>query len=62
MCRCVKMVLDKKPYSKHFQTAKEAIDALLNGTLGAFIWDSTRLDFEATKNCELRTRGALFGR
>lgn len=31
-------------------------------TIGAFIWDSVRLDFEAAKNCELRTRGSLFGR
>uniref|UniRef100_A0A7I4Y1B4 LITAF domain-containing protein n=1 Tax=Haemonchus contortus TaxID=6289 RepID=A0A7I4Y1B4_HAECO len=31
-------------------------------TLDAFIWDSTRLDFEAARHCDLRTRGALFGR
>lgn len=43
-------------------SAKDAIEQLLNGTLGAFIWDSTRLEFEATKNCDLRTRGSLFGR
>ncbi|VDK74724.1 unnamed protein product [Anisakis simplex] len=27
--------------------------------MDAFIWDSTRLEFEAARNCELRTRGAL---
>ncbi|VDK17990.1 unnamed protein product [Anisakis simplex] len=42
--------------------ASHAISALMNGTLDAFIWDSTRLEFEAARNCELRTRGALFGR
>jgi ionotropic glutamate receptor NMDA 1 len=30
--------------------------------LGAFIWDSTRLEYEASNNCQLRTRGDLFGR
>uniref|UniRef100_A0AC35FNM1 LITAF domain-containing protein n=1 Tax=Panagrolaimus sp. PS1159 TaxID=55785 RepID=A0AC35FNM1_9BILA len=52
----------RKMEGHNVRDPKEAIDALLNGTLGAFIWDSTRLDFEAMKNCELRTRGALFGR
>lgn len=28
----------------------------------AFIWDSSRLDFEAAQNCELVTAGELFGR
>uniref|UniRef100_A0A1I7X8S9 PBPe domain-containing protein n=1 Tax=Heterorhabditis bacteriophora TaxID=37862 RepID=A0A1I7X8S9_HETBA len=40
----------------------DAIEALINGSLDAFIWDSTRLDFETAQHCELRTRGALFGR
>uniref|UniRef100_A0A0N5APK9 LITAF domain-containing protein n=1 Tax=Syphacia muris TaxID=451379 RepID=A0A0N5APK9_9BILA len=44
------------------RTASQAIQRLLNGTLDAFIWDSTRLEFEASRNCELRTRGTLFGR
>ncbi|CAB3405067.1 unnamed protein product [Caenorhabditis bovis] len=42
--------------------ASEAVHLLLNGTLDAFIWDSTRLEFEAARHCELRTRGSLFGR
>ncbi|KHN82043.1 Glutamate [NMDA] receptor subunit 1 [Toxocara canis] len=44
------------------RVAAHAIRALINETLDAFIWDSTRLEFEAARNCELRTRGALFGR
>ncbi|CAJ0958846.1 unnamed protein product, partial [Mesorhabditis belari] len=40
----------------------DAIKALLNGTLDAFIWDSSRLEFEASRYCSLRTRGTLFGR
>uniref|UniRef100_A0A0N4UYB3 LITAF domain-containing protein n=1 Tax=Enterobius vermicularis TaxID=51028 RepID=A0A0N4UYB3_ENTVE len=44
------------------KTASQAIQRLLNGTLDAFIWDSTRLEYEAAKNCKLRTRGTLFGR
>ncbi|VDN03103.1 unnamed protein product [Thelazia callipaeda] len=44
------------------RVAAHAIQALINETLDAFIWDSTRLEFEAAKNCELRTRGTLFGR
>ncbi|CAJ0577940.1 unnamed protein product, partial [Mesorhabditis spiculigera] len=40
----------------------DAINALLNGSLDAFIWDSSRLEFEASRRCSLRTRGSLFGR
>uniref|UniRef100_A0A8R1I205 PBPe domain-containing protein n=1 Tax=Caenorhabditis japonica TaxID=281687 RepID=A0A8R1I205_CAEJA len=49
-----------EPHNVH--RASEAVHSLLNGTLDAFIWDSTRLDFEAARHCELRTRGSLFGR
>lgn len=28
----------------------------------AFIWDSSRLEYEASKDCELVTAGELFGR
>ncbi|CAD5212359.1 unnamed protein product [Bursaphelenchus okinawaensis] len=52
----------RKMESHNYKSAKEAIGALLNESLGAFIWDSARLDFEASKNCELRVRGTLFGR
>jgi len=34
----------------------------LFSSISAFVWDSVRLEFEAANNCELRTRGALFGR
>uniref|UniRef100_A0A915ABN9 Ionotropic glutamate receptor C-terminal domain-containing protein n=1 Tax=Parascaris univalens TaxID=6257 RepID=A0A915ABN9_PARUN len=44
------------------RAAAHAVRALINETLDAFIWDSTRLEFEAARNCELRTRGTLFGR
>lgn len=30
--------------------------------LMAFIWDSSRLEYEAAKDCELVTAGELFGR
>uniref|UniRef100_A0A0N4ZBS6 LITAF domain-containing protein n=1 Tax=Parastrongyloides trichosuri TaxID=131310 RepID=A0A0N4ZBS6_PARTI len=43
-------------------SSESAINSLLNDTLDAFIWDSIRLEYEASKHCELRTRGAVFGR
>ncbi|MFH4981798.1 hypothetical protein AB6A40_008507 [Gnathostoma spinigerum] len=49
-----------EPYN--VKSAQAAIDALMNETLDAFIWDSTRLEFEASMNCHLRTRGPVFGR
>ena len=30
--------------------------------LDAFIWDSSRLEYEAAKDCDLVTAGELFGR
>ena len=30
--------------------------------LSAFIWDSSRLEHEAAKDCDLTTAGAMFGR
>ncbi|XP_052120098.1 glutamate receptor ionotropic, kainate 5-like [Frankliniella occidentalis] len=35
---------------------------MLQWKLMAFIWDSSRLDFEAAQDCELVTAGELFGR
>lgn len=35
---------------------------LLRSKLMAFIWDSSRLEYEAAKDCELVTAGELFGR
>lgn len=37
-------------------------DSLFLSKLMAFIWDSSRLDFEAAQDCELVTAGELFGR
>ena len=31
-------------------------------SLKAFIWDSSRLEFEAARECDLITAGELFGR
>lgn len=33
-----------------------------NRKLKAFIWDSSRLEFEAAQDCDLVTAGELFGR
>lgn len=35
---------------------------VLNRKLKAFIWDSSRLEFEAAQDCDLVTAGELFGR
>lgn len=35
---------------------------ILFSKLMAFIWDSSRLEFEAAQDCELVTAGELFGR
>lgn len=35
---------------------------VLLSKLMAFIWDSSRLEFEAAQDCELVTAGELFGR
>ncbi|XP_023346842.1 glutamate [NMDA] receptor subunit 1 [Eurytemora carolleeae] len=47
---------------KHFRTPELAIDAVRNGSLKAFIWDSSRLEYEAARDCDLITAGELFGR
>ncbi|CAD6195731.1 unnamed protein product [Caenorhabditis auriculariae] len=52
----------RKMETHNVRKASDAVSALLNGSLDAFIWDSTRLEFEAARHCELRTRGSLFGR
>ncbi len=38
------------------------IDSTRHRKLMAFIWDSSRLEYEAAKDCELVTAGELFGR
>ncbi|XKL62120.1 hypothetical protein PGB90_001953 [Kerria lacca] len=48
--------------ANNYDTAEEAIRDVKEGKLMAFIWDSSRLDFEAAQDCELVTAGELFGR
>ncbi|KAG8298609.1 Glutamate receptor ionotropic, NMDA 1 [Homalodisca vitripennis] len=48
--------------ANNYDTAEEAIRDVKIGKLMAFIWDSSRLDFEAAQDCELVTAGELFGR
>ncbi|KAI6196952.1 hypothetical protein M3Y94_01168200 [Aphelenchoides besseyi] len=52
----------RKMEKHNFDNSRDAINSLLNDSLGAFIWDSVRLDFEASRNCKLRASGPLFGR
>nr|CAG4651579.1 EOG090X00ST [Triops cancriformis] len=46
----------------NYVTAEEGIAAVKLGKLKAFIWDSSRLEFEAAQDCDLVTAGELFGR
>ncbi|XP_049955741.1 glutamate [NMDA] receptor subunit 1 isoform X2 [Schistocerca serialis cubense] len=48
--------------ANNYDTAEEAIRDVKQGKLMAFIWDSSRLEFEAAQDCELVTAGELFGR
>nr|CAG4649931.1 EOG090X00ST [Sida crystallina] len=48
--------------SNNYATAEEAIVAVKKEKLKAFIWDSSRLEFEAAKDCDLVTARELFGR
>ncbi|XP_057662984.1 glutamate [NMDA] receptor subunit 1 [Diorhabda carinulata] len=48
--------------ANNYDTAESAIKDVKNGKLMAFIWDSSRLEFEAGQDCELVTAGELFGR
>ncbi|KAM7538674.1 hypothetical protein Aperf_G00000049529 [Anoplocephala perfoliata] len=41
---------------------EEGIQAVKQGTLKAFIWDSARLNYEASRDCDLVTTGDVFGR
>ena len=62
--------------SRNYERAHDAIEAVKNeceGTIStwfdenfcrklqAFIWDSTKLEFEAAKDCSLRISGNMFG-
>ncbi|KAG0716030.1 Glutamate [NMDA] receptor subunit 1 [Chionoecetes opilio] len=46
----------------NYPDAEAAITAVKSGRLKAFIWDSSRLEYEAAQDCELVTAGELFGR
>ncbi|CAG9836773.1 unnamed protein product [Diabrotica balteata] len=48
--------------ANNYDTAEIAIQDVKEGKLMAFIWDSSRLEFEAAQDCELVTAGELFGR
>ncbi|EAT39625.1 AAEL008587-PA [Aedes aegypti] len=48
--------------ANNYDTAEQAIQDVKDGKLMAFIWDSSRLEYEAAKDCELVTAGELFGR
>ncbi|KAK9892855.1 hypothetical protein WA026_022536 [Henosepilachna vigintioctopunctata] len=48
--------------ANNYDTAEDAISDVKTGKLMAFIWDSSRLEFEAAQDCELVTAGELFGR
>ncbi|XP_063722805.1 glutamate receptor ionotropic, NMDA 1-like isoform X2 [Symsagittifera roscoffensis] len=45
-----------------YTTSAQAINAIKNGSLQAFIWDSAVLDYEISKDCSLMTVGELFHR
>ncbi|OQR70578.1 glutamate-like [Tropilaelaps mercedesae] len=47
---------------KNFDTVDQGIYALMNGNIDAFIWDSSRLEYEAARHCDLLTAGEQFGR
>ncbi|XP_044734229.1 glutamate [NMDA] receptor subunit 1 isoform X2 [Chrysoperla carnea] len=48
--------------ANNYDTAEDAIQDVKEGKLMAFIWDSSRLEFEAARDCDLVTAGELFGR
>ncbi|KAI5633392.1 receptor family ligand binding region domain-containing protein [Phthorimaea operculella] len=48
--------------ANNYDNAEQAIEDVKQGKLMAFIWDSSRLEFEAAQDCELVTAGELFGR
>ncbi|KAF7271230.1 glutamate ionotropic receptor NMDA type subunit 1 [Rhynchophorus ferrugineus] len=48
--------------ANNYDSAEKAIADVKAGNLMAFIWDSSRLEFEAAQDCELVTAGELFGR
>ncbi|UYV77831.1 GRIN1 [Cordylochernes scorpioides] len=47
---------------KNYDHTEDAILAVKSGELNAFIWDSSRLEYEAAQDCDLSTAGEQFGR
>uniref|UniRef100_A0A5K3F939 PBPe domain-containing protein n=1 Tax=Mesocestoides corti TaxID=53468 RepID=A0A5K3F939_MESCO len=47
---------------RNVDTVEEGIQAVKSGALKAFIWDSARLNYEASRDCDLVTTGDVFGR
>ncbi|VDO06137.1 unnamed protein product [Rodentolepis nana] len=47
---------------RNVDSVEEGIQAVKQGTLKAFIWDSARLNYEASRDCDLVTTGEVFGR
>lgn len=47
---------------KNYDSVDEAIAAVKSDALSAFIWDSSRLEYEAAQDCNLVTAGEQFGR
>ncbi|GFU33942.1 glutamate receptor subunit 1 [Nephila pilipes] len=47
---------------KNYDSAEQAIAAVKSDGLSAFIWDSSRLEYEAAQDCNLVTAGEQFGR
>ena len=48
--------------NKNYNNTEDALKDLKEGKIKAFIWDSTRLEYEARKTCDFVTAGELFGR
>ncbi|RWS17195.1 hypothetical protein B4U79_11248 [Dinothrombium tinctorium] len=52
----------KHMQDRNFPTVEDAVEALRQDKIQAFIWDSARLEFEAAKDCDLITAAEQFGR
>ncbi|CAH8644102.1 unnamed protein product [Heterobilharzia americana] len=48
--------------TNNYDSVEDAIQAIKSGSLKAFIWDSARLNYEVSVDCELITAGEVFGR
>lgn len=52
----------RPPFVCSFVRSFNRMHARTHSKLMAFIWDSSRLEYEAAADCELVTAGELFGR